>query len=66
MTPEACIMRTTRVTRRLTALVGATALVASALVANATLMVAAPAPAVAASTPSSPTDESTVPHYFGP
>ncbi|HET6652300.1 MAG TPA: multicopper oxidase domain-containing protein [Nocardioides sp.] len=59
-------MSTKRIPRRLTALVGATALVASGLVANATLMVAAPAPALAVSPPESPTDQSSVPHYFGP
>ena len=57
-------MSTRRIPRRLTALVGAAALVASALVANATVMMAVPGPAAAV--PASATDESKVPHYFGP
>ena len=48
-----------------TALVGTMALLVSALATNATLALAAPSPA-SASTPTSATDETKVPHYFGP
>lgn len=57
----------TRRGRRVTALMGVTALLMSALAVNATEVLAITPPAAAASSlPSSATDESKVPHYFGP
>ncbi len=51
--------------RPITALVGATALLLSGLAANTTIALTA-TPAAAASAPTSATDETKVPHYFGP
>ena len=58
-------MRSKRNRRPITALVGATALLLSGLAANTTMALTAP-PAAAASAPTSATDETKVPHYFGP
>src|SRR5688572_27872716 len=62
---RARIMNSKRNSRPITALAGVMALLLSALAANATLGLSAP-PAAAASAPTSATDETKVPHYFGP
>ena len=51
--------------RRITALVGVTALLVSAMAATTTVALTATR-AEAASAPASATDETKVPHYFGP
>lgn len=58
-------MRSKRNRRPITALLGATALLLSGLAANTTMALTAP-PAAASSAPTSATDETKIPHYFGP
>jgi len=58
-------MRTKLSKRPITVLVGVTGLLMSALAANTTIALTVP-PAAAASAPTSATDETKVPHYFGP
>src|SRR4029078_9166830 len=62
---EAGIMRSKWNRRPITALVGATALLLSGLAATTTIALTA-TPAAAASAPTSATDETKIPHYFGP